>query len=219
MKTVLTAGLAALLTTQIAGSALAAVTVYTDRASFLAALAAQNASVTTDTLDADIDAADSITLASGVSSTNSVGSRNDLLGDNGVSGGVLANALAANPTLASGINEIGLPGGGIAFGADFAGVGDDLGLDPNASIILSVFDGGAPQFFDLVSLLGGESGFFGIIADDGELGLLQLSNSASARNAFTLDNLVFAQAAPIPLPGALGLFAGAAALLGWLRRR
>ena len=209
------AGLAALLacaTTQ----ADAAVTVFTDRDAFLAALA--DAEVASDGLDAPVTAGDAVALPLGITSRNSLGNR--LPGDNGVSGGELSNALAGNALLASGLNELLLPGGAVAFGAAFGGVGGDLPLLDDASITLGVVVDGVAQSFDLQSLFGGaDDGFFGLISDGDDLGAVLLTNGSGVRNAFTIDEVFVANALPVPVPAGLPLFAVGTALAFSARKR
>lgn len=195
----------------------AAVTVYTDRAAFLAALS--GAAVETDGLGEDVAAGATISLPLGITSANSLGNR--LPGDNAVSGGALTNGLAGNGLLASGLNELLLPGGVTAFGADFEGVGGDLPLLDDTSIIASVVVDGVAQSFDLQSLFGGSGeGFFGLISDGHDLGSLLLTAGSGARNAFAVDDIAIAGAVAVPLPASFPLMTtGIAFVLGLSGRR
>ena len=209
-------GLAVLAAVQIASDAQAAVAVFTDRAAFEAALAARGASGATDGFGTDVAADDTIALANGVTSANGGGNRNDLLGDNSVSDGALVNAVGGASLLSSGFNDLIVPAGTLAFGADFDGVTQDLPTDAAASLLLTVLSGGTTTTFVLADLIG-DAGFFGVILEDGTIDAVNLSNNQGARNAFSLDDLTVAAATPVPVPAAFGLFAFGAAALTRLR--
>lgn len=174
--------------------------VFTSRAAWEAAIA--GATITTDPFDNDIAQAQSITLDSGIISTNS-----DPVGfdDNSVSGGVYNNATDGNGSTAAETVTWDFPEAIFAYGADFIGVEDgELTLTGN-------FDGTGDQTLTVSTEIGGANGFLGIVGE-ATFSSIVFGNNAITDNIFNIDNASFgvqAESQSTPEPSAviaLGLF-------------
>jgi len=191
-----------------------AYTVYTDLPSWQSALF--NYIISTDTFSTPIPSAQSITLSSGIISTNSgpitlpnsfnnnsVGILTAGLYDNAVQAG--AAATASNSITWA------FPVPVIAFGADFIGAGSNrlsLGAD---------FDGTGLQTLTVNTALGGQNGFLGVIGTVPFSNVI-FGNPLALVDSFQIDNAYFA---PLPVPVPLPVI-GASVAFGWsrcLRRR
>lgn len=177
----------------------------TSLAEFNAAIG--GAPTTGDPFDNDIAGGLSITFDSGVVST--------------LSGGLLSNA--AQDNLVSGGSFVGeVDGDGLdapltltwTFAAPVVAVGLDLDIIGrlDATIV------GSGQIFDIGTVIGGGSGFFGLVDTMSPFTQIQFSVVNNSRNdLFSGDNLVLAAGSltELPEPGTLALFAlGLGALAG-----
>ncbi|WP_013325153.1 PEP-CTERM sorting domain-containing protein [Gloeothece verrucosa] len=188
-----------------------AFTVYTDRAAWQAAVDAFAGSVTTtDTFSNNIPKAQSITLDSGITSTNSLPP--DVLeiifNNNAVEDGVYLNATAIASNTASESITWTFPTSVFAFGADF--------FDTNAGrlTLSGDFDGTGVQTLLVNNTIGARDGFLGVIGTSSFNSVVFSSNSTFV-DGFEIDNASFAS---VPEPTTL-LGVGAAIGLGGLFRK
>ena len=165
----------------------ATVIVYTDRTAWEAALTSPT--FITDAFDTDIASAPQITFASGVVSTNSGGIH--CCGDNSVSGGVFENAVGGPGSTSAHLNTWTLPITATAVGFDIT-----FG---STTIVVSVDDGSGPFVVSLYDLLGGTSGFIGLVSAAG-FQSLEFSSAPAGAKLFTIDDLALTDAAPKPVP-------------------
>ena len=138
-----------------------------------------------DTFSNDISSAQSITLDSGIISTNSSDvTLPNSFNNNSVSVGVYNNATQAGPgnTASSAITWT-LPNPTFAFGADFIGAG----TNPDRLALVGNFDGTGDQTFLINSQIGGQNGFFGIVGT-ANFNSVIFTNSQTAVDAFSVDN-------------------------------
>ena len=157
-----------------------------------------------DTFSNDISSAQSITLDSGIISTNSPDvTLPNSFNNNSVSVGVYNNATQADPgnTASSAITWT-LPNPTFAFGADFIGAGT------NRLALVGNFDGTGDQTFLINSQIGGQNGFFGIVGT-ANFNSVIFTNSQTAVDAFSVDNASVAvpwETDAIPVIGSTVLF-------------
>lgn len=184
-----------------------AYTIYTDRASWIAALT--GAPIITDTFSNIISSAQSITLDSGIISTNSSPPMLPNMFNNNsvsvVSPGAYDNATQAITGSASDNVTWLFPTAITAFGADFIGAGGGR-LTLNGD-----FDGTGLQSLTVNATIGGADGFLGVIGSTTFTSVV-LSNPSTQVDAFSIDNASFA-----PVPGPLPVL-GASASFAWSRR-
>ena len=223
MKTKLL-GVAACFTVLFSSQNVTAATVFTNRASWLAAV---SGSVVTDTFSTVHDPG-SITmlLDSGIVSQQT--------GATAIAAGSAAQAIFFNSGFGSvafraSVNQGGpigfeltwtMPGPINAFGGDFRDLNGAVGLTVTGN-----FDGGGDQTISIGQALG-SSGFFGLVGSSSFSTMVWRSNDGCLTCVFsgenyTLDNFSF-HSTPTPLPAALPLFAtglGALGLMGWRRKR
>jgi hypothetical protein len=180
-----------------------AYTIYTTRAAWEAAI--PGSTIITDTFSNDISSAQSITLDSGIVSTNSIPpTLPNSFQNNSVFGGVFNDATQAGTGTASNTITWAFPGPVFAFGADFFSTNvDRLTLTGN-------FDGTGDQTFVVNNTMGGPDGFLGLV------GLAQFNsvvfgNNSTTVDAFSIDNASFATQGQVPEPGTVFLI-----LAGWL---
>jgi hypothetical protein len=181
-------------------SSVSAYTIYTNRTAWEAALATNPSyKITTDTFSNPISSAQSITLDSGIVSTNSAPPiLPNSFNNNSVSivnPGVYDNA---SGTLAGASDTITwqFPATVLAFGADFSRI-DELTLTGN-------FDGTGDQTISINPTIGGENGFLGIIGT-AEFSSVIFANNTTAVDSFSIDNASFAT--KVPEPNAVVAFA------------
>ncbi|GET40734.1 hypothetical protein MiSe_55450 [Microseira wollei NIES-4236] len=162
-----------------------AYTLYTNRAAWQAAVEAISDSVTTDTFSTDIPKAQTITLDSGIVSTNSFPPDISAIrfDNNAVTGGQYRNATGGDT--ASATITWTFPGAVRAFGADFFSV-NDPGLTLTGN-----FDGTGNQTFGVGTAIGANTGFFGVIGNI-DFGSIVFGNGGSSVDAFDIDNASFA---------------------------
>lgn len=162
-----------------------AYTLYTSRAAWQAAVDAISGSVTTDTFSTNIPKAQTITLDSGIVSTNSfppdISAIDFPFDNNAVIAGQYLNATGDT---ASATITWTFPGAVRAFGADFFRVDAGLTLTGN-------FDGTGNQTFGVGSKIGARDGFFGVIGDI-DFASIVFGNGGSSVDAFGIDNASFA---------------------------
>ena len=182
-------------------SSVSAYTIYTNRTAWEAALATNPSyKITTDTFSNTISSAQSITLDSGIVSTNSAPPTlpNPPFNNNSVSivnSGVYDNA-SGTLTGASDTITWQFPATVLAFGADFSRI-DELTLTGN-------FDGTGDQTISINPTIGGENGFLGIIGT-AEFSSVIFANNTTAVDSFSIDNASFAT--KVPEPNAVVAFA------------
>jgi hypothetical protein len=185
-------------------SSASAYTVYTDRTAWEAAIAASMSSpwytITTDTFSNPIASAQSITLDSGIVSTNSgpitlPNSFNNNSVDI-VNPGVYDNAVQAGNGTASNTITWQFPSPYVwAFGADFISAGEDrLTLTGN-------FDGTGDQTLNVFNAIGGGTGFLGIVGT-AEFDSVVFGNNLEIVDGFSIDNASFATK-HVPEPSAV----------------
>lgn len=180
-----------------------AFTVYTDRSAWQTAVDAFADSVTTvdafadsvtitDTFSNDISSAQSITLDSGIVSTNSVPPNlPNAFNNNSVSNGTYNNA-SGGSTGSQTITWT-LPTSVFAFGADF------IGVNANRLTLNVDLDGSGNQSFVVNNTIGGADGFFGVISTGNFSSVF--FNSPSGIDVFSIDNAFFAtNSTAIPEP-------------------
>lgn len=184
-----------------------AYTVYTNRAAWEAALSGR--SIVTDTFSNQINSAQSITLDSGIVSTNSGPiSLPNMFNNNSVgvvNAGVYDNAVQAGSGTASNTISWLFPNAVTAFGADFIGAGT------NRLSLSGDFDGTGLQSLIVNTTISGSDGFLGVIGTTSFTSII-LGNSSTQVDGFSIDNASFA-----PVPGPLPLL-GASLAYGWSRR-
>ncbi len=157
-----------------------ALTLFTDRAAWEAAIA--GATITTDPFDNNIAQGQSITLDSGIISTNSDPVRFD---DNSVSGGIYLNATDGDGIGGSETITWDFPEPISAFAADFTNVDDgDLTLTGN-------FDGTGDVTLTVFDEIGGEDGFLGIVGE-ANFSSIVFGNNTTSADVFQIDNASFA---------------------------
>ncbi|MFM7394031.1 MAG: hypothetical protein ACKO22_06635 [Cyanobium sp.] len=190
-----------------------AFTVYTNRAAWEAALS--GATITTDTFSNTISSAQSITLDSGIVSTNSVPAILPNSFDNNsvniVNPGVYDNATQAGTgnSASNTISKV-FPTSVIGFGADFINTNTDR-LTLNGD-----FDGTGIETILVNNTIGGSDGFLGVVGM-ADFSSIFFSNNTTVVDAFSIDNASFASRSIPAVPGPLPLL-GAAAAFGWGRR-
>jgi len=184
-----------------------AYTIYTNRAAWEAAI--PGSTFITDTFSNSIGSAQSITLDSGIVSTNSSPPiLPNAFNNNSVSivnPGVYDNATQAGiGNSASNTITWTLPFSVFAFGADFISANlDRLTLTGN-------FDGTGGETIVVYNTIGGPDGFLGIVGQV-EFSSVVLGNNSTDVDSFRIDNASFAVAVPEPttilliLIGAFGL--------------
>ena len=178
--------------------------IYTTRAAWEAALS--GSTIITDTFSNTILSAQSITLDSGIVSTNSIPPiLPNAFNNNSVSGGVYNNATqAADPSsTASEAITWAFPSTHVfAFGADFFSTNVD-GLT-----LIGNFDGAGNQTILVNNTIGGPDGFLGVIGM-AKFDSIVFSNATTNVDAFSIDNASFAVPEPgtvvLVLVGGLGL--------------
>ncbi|HAX77471.1 MAG TPA: PEP-CTERM sorting domain-containing protein [Cyanobacteria bacterium UBA11372] len=162
-----------------------AYTLYTNRAAWQAAVDAISASVTTDTFSTNIPKAQTITLGSGIVSTNSFPPDISAIpfDNNAVTGGQYRNATGGDT--ASATITWTFPGAVRAFGADF------FSVNASGLTLTGNFDGTGDQTFGLNAQIGGNTGFFGVIGNI-DFGSIVFGNAGSSVDGFDIDNASFA---------------------------
>ncbi|GBF79655.1 PEP-CTERM sorting domain-containing protein [Aphanothece sacrum] len=201
---VLVTGTATLLFSAV--SSASAFTVYTDRAAWEAAIASSIPpgwnTILTDTFSNDIASAQSITLDSGIVSTNSGPiTLPNSFNNNSVSGGVYNNATqAGNGTASNTITWVFPSLKTWAFGADFISVNDGgLTLTGN-------FDGTGDQTLSVFAEIGGGTGFLGIVGMT-KFDSVVFGNNSDIVDGFGIDNASHTVPEPLTMLGAGAAFA------------
>lgn len=173
---------------------------FTDRAAWEAAVLAASGTITTDTFSTDIASAQSITLDSGIVSTNSNEiTLPNVFNNNSVSGGLYQNAVGAPSWTASTTITWTFPTPGVfAFGAEFLNVNVG-GLTLNGD-----FDGTGLQSYILANEIGSSTGFFGVIGT-ATFGSVTYTQSVNGIDAFRIEDASFATqpAAAVPEPASV----------------
>ncbi len=179
--------------------------IYTSRAAWEAALS--GSAIITDTFSNPIGSAQSITLDSGIVSTNSnPPTLPNAFNNNSVSGGVYSNATQAG-TSNSASNTVTwvFPSNHVfAFGADF------ISANLDSLTLIGNFDGAGDQTILVNNTIGGPSGFLGVVGT-ANLSSIVFGNASTTVDSFSIDNASFAFAVPEPgtialvLVGGLGL--------------
>lgn len=185
-----------------------AYTIYTDRAAWESAVSGNT--IVTDTFSNPIASAQSITLDSGIFSTNSNPPTLPNAFDNNsvsiVNPGVYDNATQAG-TGNSASNAITWVFPSIhvfAFGADFFSTNlDRLTLAGN-------FDGAGDQTIVVYNTIGGPDGFLGVVGM-ANFSSVVFGNNLDVVDSFSIDNASFATNNQIPEPSTVSLV-----LMGWL---
>jgi len=181
-----------------------AYTIYTDRAAWEAAIPGNT--ITTDTFSSPIGSVQSITLDSGIVSTNSSPPiLPNAFDNNSVSGGVYNDATQAGTgnTASNTITWVFPSAHVFAFGADFISAGlDRLTLIGN-------FDGTGDQTIVVYNTIGGPDGFLGVVGT-AKFDSVVFGNNLTIVDSFSIDNASFAVPEPstvlLVLMGAFGLF-------------
>lgn len=173
--------------------------IYTDRASWQAAVDAIPGSVTTtDTFGTDIPRGQSITLESGIVSANSFPPDIVTIGfdNNAVVSGRFLNAFGPPASTASETGTWTFPGPIFAFGADFYSVNVD-GLT-----LIGDFDGSGSEPVLVANTIGGPDGFLGIVGL-ADFDVLSFGINSTGLDFFNLDDASFASHATpvVPEPG------------------
>ena len=186
-----------------------AYTIYTNRIAWEAALS--TAPIVTDTFSNSIASAQSITLDSGIVSTNSIP---PILPNppfnNSVSDGAYHNATQAGAgNSASNTITWVFPFYQTAFGADFTST------NSNGLTLIGNFDGTGDQTIIVNNTIGGEDGFLGVVGG-APFDSIILSNASTILDEFSIDN---ASLGTIPVPGTLALLGVGLAGLAAARRR
>jgi hypothetical protein len=192
-----------------------AVTVFTDRGLFEAAVGP----LTTETFDNPIATAPTIMFDGGITSTKSSDGIPPTLNrvDSGVFSGFVARDDFRNISFT-------FPTPIFAFGADFS--------DLESLFVSGLFDSSS-QTLSVSNAIGGSSGFFGLFSSSAFTQILFTTNagvvlfpggSPLGGDSFDVDNLSVSSAAisAVPIPGALPLFAagiGAMGFMGWRKKR
>ena len=185
-------------------SSVSAYTIYTNRTAWEAALATNPSyKITTDTFSNTISSAQSITLDSGIVSTNSAPpTLPNSFNNNSVSivnPGVYDNATQAG-TGNSASNTITwqFPAPVWAFGADF------FSTNTGRLTLIGNFDGTGNQTILVNNTIGGRDGFLGIVGT-AEFSSVVFSNNTTTVDGFEIDNASFAT--KVPEPNAVVAFA------------
>ena len=185
-------------------SSVSAYTIYTNRTAWEAALATNPSyKITTDTFSNTISSAQSITLDSGIVSTNSAPpTLPNSFNNNSVSivnPGVYDNATQAG-TGNSASNTITwqFPAPVWAFGADF------FSTNTGRLTLIGNFDGTGNQTILVNNTIGGRDGFLGIVGT-AEFSSVVFSNNTTTVDSFSIDNASFAT--KVPEPNAVVAFA------------
>ncbi len=179
-------------------SPVSAYTIYTNRTAWEAAITANPSyKITTDTFSNPISSAQSITLDSGIVSTNSIPPTlpNPPYNNNSVNvvnPGVYDNATQAS-TGNSASNTITwqFPASVWAFGADFFSTNTDR------LTLIGNFDGTGNQTLVINNTIGGPDGFLGIVGT-AEFSSVVFSNNTTTVDSFRIDNASFATKVPEP---------------------
>ena len=189
--------------------------IYTDRTAWETAIAGYT--LFEDSFDDDIASAQSITFASGVTSTGSSAPASAAV--NNVSGGTYNTNNDPDGSGGFQATTWQFPTAISAFGMDFIDSASNFGIT-----VTGDFDGTGDLSFDTETVLGGfGDGFIGIVGD----GLFDLivftptPNQLSRNEGYSIDNLAFASApAVIPVPASIWLvLAGLGALVATRRFR
>jgi hypothetical protein len=185
-----------------------AYTTYTDRASWEAALSGRT--IVTDTFSTTINSAQTISLDSGIVSTNSGPAvlPNPPYDNNSVgviTSGAYDNAVQAGSGTASNTISWVFPTAVTAFGADF------INASTNRLSLNGDFDGSGLQSLIVHTTIGGSNGFLGVIGTTSFTSII-LVNPLTQIDSFSIDNASF-----VPVPGPLPLL-GASLAYGWSRR-
>ncbi|CCI18249.1 conserved membrane hypothetical protein [Microcystis aeruginosa PCC 9807] len=185
-------------------SSVSAYTIYTNRTAWEAAITANPSyKITTDTFSNTISSAQSITLDSGIVSTNSVPPTLPNSFDNNsvnvVTPGAYDNATQAG-TGNSASNTITwqFPAPVWAFGADFFSANTDR------LTLIGNFDGTGNQTILVNNTIAGSNGFLGIVGM-AEFSSVVFSNNTTTVDSFHIDNASFAT--KVPEPNAVVAFA------------
>ncbi|SFH84717.1 VPLPA-CTERM sorting domain-containing protein [Albimonas pacifica] len=194
-----------------------AFTVYTDRSAWEAAVAAY--AVTDDSFDADVASAKSIVFDSGVVSSYTLGAEFSTI--NQISGGAFSSNV--DPDGSGGTIDLSwlFPTAIIGFGIDIQGGAGAEGTGSGVQL-QGDYDGAGLEIVDIFTVLGPESdGFVGILGEAAftVVGLVARPNDLDANKAYSVTDLSFASAAPVPLPAGAALLTGGVAAFGLLRRR
>jgi hypothetical protein len=193
-----------------------AYTVYTSRTDWENAIAASMPSswydITTDTFSNPIASAQSITLDSGIVSTNSIPpTLPNAFNNNSVSGGVYNNATQAGTgNTASNTVTWQFPSANVwAFGADF------ISTNTDRLTLIGNFDGTGEQTILVNNTIGGPDGFLGIVGM-AEFSSVVFSNNTTTVDGFSIDNASFATKHTVPESSAvvaLAMFGGGLLLI------
>ncbi|WP_430015017.1 PEP-CTERM sorting domain-containing protein [Microcystis protocystis FBCC-A270] len=186
-------------------SSVSAYTIYTNRTAWEAALATNPSyKITTDTFSNTISSAQSITLDSGIVSTNSAPPTlpNPPFNNNSVN--VVTSGAYDNATQAGTVNSASntitwqFPAPVWAFGADFFSTNTDR------LTLIGNFDGTGNQTILVNNTIGGRDGFLGIVGT-AEFSSVVFSNNTTTVDGFEIDNASFAT--KVPEPNAVVAFA------------
>jgi hypothetical protein len=183
-------------------SSASAYTVYTSRAAWEAAIASSIPTgwydITTDTFSNPIASAQSITLDSGIVSTNSGPiTLPNAFNNNSVSGGVYNNATQADNGTASNTITWAFPSANVwAFGADF------ISANTGRLTLTGNFDGTGDQTILVNDTIGGSDGFLGIVGM-AEFSSVVFSNDTTTVDGFSIDNASLATKHTVPEPSAI----------------
>jgi hypothetical protein len=188
----------------IASASANAVTIYTDRTTWEAAVAGFN----TETFDNTIANANSIVLDNGIVSTANPGLLQSGLNnvDSSTAGRYVGRVGVNNPSHPDSIDWT-LTGATNGFFGDFGF------LNANGLITLGGFDGGAPITIDIASIIGSGGGF-GIVGDANFSAIRWSTQDQS--EYFSIDNF---SVATVPEPGTVALLGGGLLAAGLIRRR
>lgn len=173
-----------------------AFTVFTNRTAWEAAIAGNP--IITDTFSTVIPSAQTITLVSGIVSTNSPEiTLPNSFNNNSTSGGQYANATQATDPGQTASETITwtFPRPTFAFGADFISAGADrLTLEGD-------FDGAGVQSLTVFTALGNTgTGFLGVVGD-ANFDSIVFSNNITTVDGFFLDNAAFVVPEPLTILG------------------
>lgn len=184
-----------------------AVTIYTSLTDWQAALS--NYNITTDPFSNTIASAQSITLDSGIISTNSGPAMlpNNFNNNSVTATGVYSNAVQAGAGTASNMITWMLPPPKPVIG--FAG--DFLSVNAGRLSLSGDFDGTGTTTIQVYEALGGANGFLGVI------GMAPFTRVTFGNPSETVDGFAIDQAYFAPVPGPLPVL-GASAAFGWSRR-
>ncbi|WP_013325152.1 PEP-CTERM sorting domain-containing protein [Gloeothece verrucosa] len=183
-----------------------AYTIYTNRAAWQSAVDALGGVTTTDTFSTDISSAQSITLDSGIVSTNAANiTLPNAFNNNSVSGGTYKNATGG--ATASTTITWNLPTSVFAFGADF------ISTNAGRLTLSGDFDGTGAQTLLVNDTIGAADGFLGVIGTS-SFNSVVFGNNSTLVDAFEIDNASFAVPEPLTMLGV-----GAAIGFGGLFRK